>query len=196
MSTADWTVHPLSGLGRLVFGMPATEVEALSAVYGAVHGQVQDRIPDAILRETLEMFGDAMSQDEKDALLAMYADTAPPESAATEVRGDPVLVLSYERDRLAALTVSAGGRPLVLDGDDLFAMPTADAIEALSARNGGSGRFESTTARFDALGISLEGFTVADESGAVRMLDATDERFRERTVTLRPHPGPDPVSAR
>ena len=61
---ADWTVFPCKGLGKLEFGMSPAQVDALSDTYGAVTGRSNDRIPDDILRETLQKFGDELSDEE------------------------------------------------------------------------------------------------------------------------------------
>jgi len=58
----DWTVFPGKGLGALEFGMSRVSVDALSDIYGAVTRRGNDRIPDDILRDTLEKFGDGMSE--------------------------------------------------------------------------------------------------------------------------------------
>ena len=65
----------------------------------------------------------------------------------------------------------------------------ATAAAALLERlNGGPGRYASTEAAFDRLAISTDGFCVTDAAAGVRTLDETDERFKGRTVTLRPKP--------
>ncbi|MFH5210281.1 hypothetical protein ACHIPZ_19030 [Antrihabitans sp. NCIMB 15449] len=100
---SDWTVSPREGLGKLKFGMTPAQVDALSDTYGAVTGRRQNAIPDPILRDTLEKFGDAMSEEEKQALIEVYAQNAPPSDSVTETRGNPGLVLRYEADKLAEI---------------------------------------------------------------------------------------------
>lgn len=78
----DWTIRPREGLGRLEFGMSPAQVDSLSATYGTITGRGADRIADDILRETLAMFGDAMSDDEKQALLPRTPTTAHPQTAS------------------------------------------------------------------------------------------------------------------
>lgn len=41
--------------------MSPAQVDALSGTYGVITGQGSDRVPDDLLRDTLEKFGDAMS---------------------------------------------------------------------------------------------------------------------------------------
>lgn len=130
---ADWTIRPREGLGRLTFGMSPAQVDSLSATYGTVTGRGADRVADGMLRETLEMFGDAMSDDEKQAFIAEYADNGPPADSVTETRGG----------------------------------------------------YADTEAAFDDLAISVNGFGVIDSTTGVLALDDSDERFRERTATLR-----------
>lgn len=168
--------------------MSAAQVDALSGVYGGVTGRGNDRIPDAVLRETLEMFGDAMSQEEKRDLIAVYADSGPAAEVVTETRGDPGLVLSYEADHLVQIMPAAGQRPLLLNGRDVFSLSATEALALLELWNGGPGRYASTEAAFDKLAISVDGFSTAHRSDGVRILGEADERFRQRTVTMRQRP--------
>lgn len=184
----DWTIRPRQGLGRLEFGMSPAQVDALSDVYGAVSGRGDDRAADALLHETLEMFGGAMSPEEKDALLAAYAESGPSAEAVTETRGDPGVILGYEAGHLVHIMPAIGQRPLLLDGRDLLSLSAAEALTLLELRNGGPGRYADTEAAFDNLAISVEGFSLALGDEGVRTLAETDARFRQRTVTVRRHP--------
>jgi hypothetical protein len=183
---ADWDVRPRRGLGRLEFGMSPAQVDALSATYGTVAGRGADRIPDDILRETLEMFGDAMSDDEKQALIAEYADNGPSADSVTETRGD--LVLRYEADRLCEIMPAGPRHPLFLDGSDVFALRGLEPLTLLERLNGSPGRYADTEAAFDNLAISVNGFGISDSTTGVLALDDADERFQGRTATLRAVP--------
>lgn len=185
---ADWTVLPGKGLGRLRFGMSPTQVDALSDTYGAVTGRGNDRVPDDLLLDTLKTFGDAMSEEEKQALIAAYAESGPAADSVTETRGDPVLVLGYTADRLVEIMPARQQRPLFLDGKDIFALRGLEPLALLERLNGGPGRYASTEAAFDTLAISVDGFCVTDPAAGVRVLNEADERFQGRTVTLRPTP--------
>ncbi|QDE36483.1 hypothetical protein FIV50_02605 [Microbacterium foliorum] len=184
----DWTVRPRQGVGRLECGMSPAQVDALSDVYGAVSGRGNDRAADALLHETLEMFGGAMGPEEKDALLAAYAESGPPAEALTEARGDPGVILGYEADRLVQIMPAIGQRPLLLDGRDMFSLSAAEALMLLELRNGGPGRYADTEAAFDNLAISVDGFSLTQRDDGVRTLSETDARFGQRTVTVRRHP--------
>lgn len=184
----DWTIRPRQGVGRLEFGMSAAQVDALSDVYGTVTSRGDVRVTDALLRETLDMFGDAMSAEEQEALIAVYADLGPAADAVSETRGDPGLVLGYQADRLAQIMPAIGHRPLLLDGRDVFALNAAQALQLLEDFNGGPGRYAGTEAAFDNLAISVEGFSIVQGDGGVRPLDTTDARFQQRTVTVRERP--------
>ena len=182
-SESDWTVHPRSGLGRLEFGMSPAQVDALSAIYGVITDRGADRVADEMLRETLAMFGDAMSEDEKQAFIAEYTGSGPSADSVTETRGD--LVLRYEADRLCEIMPAHPRRPLFLDGSDLFALAGLDVLRLLERYNQGPGRYADTEAAFDELAISVHGFSVHDSAAGVLALDDSDERFRQRTVMLR-----------
>lgn len=184
----DWTVLPGQGLGKLRFGMSPTQVDALSETYGALTGRVDDRIPDDILRDTLEKFGDAMSDEEKQALIAVYEENAPSADSVTETRGDSGLVLGYRADRLVEIMPAKKQGPLFLDGKDVLSLSGLETLALLERLNGGPGRYASTAAAFDTLAISADGFCVTDEAAGVRTLDETDERFQGRTVALRSEP--------
>lgn len=182
----DWTIRPRQGLGRLEFGMSPAQVDSLSATYGVIKGRGSDRISDDMLRETLEMFGDAMSDDEKQDLIAAYADNGPSPDSVTETRGD--LVLRYDADRLCEIMPVGPRHPLFLDGKDVFALRGLELLELFERLNDGPGRYADTDAAFDNLAISVSGFGVSDSTTGVLPLDDTDERFQERTATLREVP--------
>lgn len=188
--TADgtWTVRPRMGLGKLEFGMSPAQVDALSDAYGAVTGRGSAAAPDDVLHETLEKFGGAMSEDEKQEFLALYAQMGPSADSVTETRGDPGLVLSYSADRLVEIMPARGQRPLFLDGQDLLSLGARETLALLERLNGGPGRYAGTEAAFDELAISVDGFTITDPSIGVLMLDEADERSQGRTVILRQQP--------
>ena len=185
---ADWTVLPRKGLGRILFGMSPTQVDALSDTYGAVTGRGNDRVPDNILLDTLKTFGDALSEEEKQALIAAYAESGPAADSVTEIRGDPGLVLGYTADRLVEIMPARQQRPLFLDGKDVLSLREWEPLALLERLNDGPGRYASTEAAFDKLAISVDGFCVTDPATGVRVLNETDERFQGRTVTLRATP--------
>ena len=182
----DWTIRPREGLGRLTFGMSPAQVDSLSATYGTITGRGADRIADDMLRETLEMFGDAMSDDEKQAFIAEYADNGPPADSVTETRGD--LVLRYEADRLCEIMPAGPRHSLFLDGRDVFALRGLEPLELLERLNKSPGRYADTEAVFDNLAIAVNGFSVSNSTTGVLTLDDSDERFQERTATLREVP--------
>ena len=184
----DWTVFPGKGLGKLKFGMSPAQVDALSDTYGAVTGRGNDRAPDDILRDTLEKFGDAMSEEEKQALIAAYAEQGPSADSVSETRGNPGLVLRYDAERLAEIMPAKKQRPLFLDGKDMLSLSALEALALLERLNGGPGRYASTGAAFDKLAISVDGFCVTERAIFVRTLDEADEQFQGRTVTLRQNP--------
>lgn len=187
-AAGDWTVFPRKGLGKLEFGMSPAQVDALADTYGAVTGRGNDRVPDDLLRDTLVKFGDAMSEEEKQALIAVYAESGPSADSVTETRGNPGLVLGYRADRLVEIMPARNQRPLVLDGTDILSLSGLESLALLERLNGGPGRYADTEAAFDNLAISADGFCVTDRAAGVRALDDSDERFVGRTVTLRLEP--------
>ena len=166
--------------------MSPAQVDSLSATYGTVTGRGADRVADDMLRETLAMFGDAMSDDEKQAFIAEYADNGPPAVSVTETRG--ALVLRFEADRLCEIMPAGPRHPLFLDGRDVFALRGLEPLEMLERLNESPGRYADTEAAFDNLAISVNGFSISYSTAGVLALDDSDERFRERTATLREVP--------
>jgi hypothetical protein len=79
-------------------------------------------------------------------------------------------------------------RPLFVGGSDIFSLRALEPMALLERLNESPGRYADTEAAFDNLAISLQGFCVTDPAAGVRTLDEADERFQERTVTLRPSP--------
>lgn len=188
MAAGEWTVFPRKGLGKLEFGMSPAQVDALSGTYGTVTGRGDDRIPDDILRDTLEKFGDAMSDEEKQALIAAYAERGPSADRVTETRGSAGLVLGYEADRLVEIMQPTLQRPLLLGGKDVLSLSGLEPLALMERLNGGPGRYSGTEAAFDNLAISADGFCITDRTAGVRALEEPDERFMGRTLTLRPEP--------
>ncbi|WP_415972589.1 hypothetical protein [Rhodococcus sp. 077-4] len=168
--------------------MSSAQVDALSDTYGSVTGRGNDRMPDDILRDTLQTFGHALSEEEQQVFLAAFADSGPSVDSVTETRGDPGLVLRYEADRLVEIMPAAKQRPLFFDDRDIFSLRELEPLALLERLNGSPGRFADTEAAFDDLAISLDGFCVTDAAAGVRILDEADERFQGRTVTLRACP--------
>ncbi|MGU3502823.1 hypothetical protein [Mycobacterium sp. C31M] len=186
--SADWTVRPRKGLGKLLFGMSPAEVDALSDTYGAVTGRMSDAISEDILLDTLEKFGDALSEQEKQALIAAHAEVSPAlAGSVTETRGEPGLILRYDDDRLIEIMPARGQRPLFIDGVDWFSLGAREALTLLERLNGAPGRYTGLEAAFDNLAVSVDGCSVTDATG-VHPLGESDERFQERTVMLRAEP--------
>lgn len=185
--TDDWTLRPGTGLGRLTFGMSPVEVDAYADVYGAVESRMADRASDELLNETLALFGDGLSDEDKQAFIAAYAEHGPPSERVTETRKDSGLVLGYLADRLVEIMVPAHC-PVVLGGQNLLSLEAARALGLLERANGGPGRYAGTEAAFDGLALSLDGFCVTDPAAGVRILDGDDERFPARTVMARSAP--------
>ncbi|ANW66448.1 hypothetical protein BCA37_25340 [Mycobacterium sp. djl-10] len=185
--TDDWTLRPGTGLGRLLFGMSPTEVDAHTDVYGAVEARVADRASDDLLHETLALFGDGLSDEDKQAFIAAYAEHGPSSERVTETRKDSGLVLGYLADRLVEIMVPAHCS-VVLEGHDLLSLGAGEALALLERANDGPGRYAATEAAFDGLALSLDGFCVTDPAAGVRILDSDDERFPARTVMARSAP--------
>jgi hypothetical protein len=149
-------ISPRSGLGRLRFGELKAAADTREGIYGAVTRQASDRIPDSTLQDTLAQFGSDLSDEEKQALLALYAESGPDASSVTEVRGDHGLVLRYEQDRLVEITLSPDHSLANLAGKGVFLLPAKDVATAESLSKI-PGLYHGTTAAFLNLGLIFRG---------------------------------------
>lgn len=188
MTADDWTVVPGSGLGKLEFGMSPEQVDAFADIYGALEARMSDRASDDLLLETLALFGDGLSEDEKKDFIAAYGVHGPPSQSVTETRGESGLVLGYLADRLVEIMMPAHRHPLILAGEDMLSLGPAEALGLLERLNGAPGRYAGTLAAFDNLALSVDGFCVTDRVAGVRILNADDERFDGRTAVMRSTP--------
>lgn len=94
----------------------------MSGKYGAVTGRGNNRVSDDLLRDTLEKFGDAMSDEEKQAFISVYTQSGPSADSVTETGGNPGLILEYRADRLVEIMRAQNQRPLFLDGKDMLSL--------------------------------------------------------------------------
>lgn len=187
VTAADWALVPGKGLGGLEFGMSPSQVDALAEVYGPLESRMGDGLTDDLLHETLQLFGDGLSDQEKQDLIAAYAEHGPSSQSVTETRKGSGLILTYMTDRLTEIMVPATS-PVMLAGADLLSLGPAQALALLERLNGAPGRYADTEAAFDALALSVDGFCVTDRAAGVQILDAADERFRARTIVARSTP--------
>lgn len=193
-SNDSWTILPGEGMGPLRFGMSSAEVDAFSDIYGARSGNPAPiRVSDALLLDTLEKFGDALSDAEKQDFVKTYTELGPSADDTVETRGEPGLRLTFTSDRLVEIMPVTGHRPLFLDGVDILSLDTAEALAVLERANGGPGRYNDTGgAIFDQLSIVVSDFNAIDEQGRVQPLDESDKRFAERSVVVLTQPWPMP----
>lgn len=182
--TEYWRISPRSGLGQLRFGEPKAAADTREGIYGAVTRQASDRIPDYTLQDTLAQFGSDLSDEEKQALLALYAESGPDASSVTEVRGDHGLVLRYEQDRLVEITLSPDHSLANLAGKGVFLLPAKDVLATAESLNKTPGFYHGTTAAFLSLGLIFEGFCLTGRQSAPKLLDSSDDRFTGRSIGI------------
>ncbi len=147
-----------------------------------------DRVPDDLLRDTLEKFGDAMSEEEKQALITVYAESGPSADSVTETRGNPGLVLGYRltaSSRSCLQRISAHwfstARTSCRSADWSRWRCWSGSMAALAATPEPRRRSTTSPSR------RMASVSPTGQAG-VRALDNSDERFVGRTVTLRPGP--------
>jgi hypothetical protein len=178
----NWEILARSGLGQLKFGDSRAAVDALEDVYGAVTRQASDRIPDSTLQDTLAQFGSDLIDEEKQALLALYAESGPDASSVTEVHGDHGLVLRYEQDRLVEITLSTDHSLSNLSGKNVFLLSAREVLATAESLNKTPGLYHGATAAFPSLGLIFEGFSLTGRQSAPKLLDSSDERFIGRSI--------------
>lgn len=156
-------------------------VEEHRDIYGKLVREMSDRIPDSILQDTIAQFGGDLSEEQKEQLLAVYAQSGPDETSTTQVRGDHGLVLRFEKDRLIEITLSPEHEAATLQHRHVFRHPVADVLLQAELMNGAPGLYRDATALFETLSLTFDGFCIAGSQG-VRELNERDDRFRSRTV--------------
>ena len=184
----SWSILPKAGLGALRFGAKSSDIDKLKSVYGAIVNRRADRIPDAILQETLAQFGGALSEKEKQEMLQMYAQHGPSASSVSEVRGKAGLSLTYEAEGLVAIMLNRRHQRATLAGERVFALSARDVLVSAERLNNAPGRYRATQAAFDNIALSLDGFSVAEQGRSVEIMPGSNERFVERTIELRAEP--------
>ncbi|MGO4450639.1 hypothetical protein AB4Y96_17115 [Phyllobacterium sp. TAF24] len=187
----NWEIHPKMGIGNMRFGITKPNIDTFADIYGVVVRSGSDRIPDSILEDTLKQFGGALSEEEKTSLMTLYTESGPDQTSVTEVRGDHGLILRYERDVLIEVMLSTSHKSTNLLEKPVFGLSAIDALVLFEIANRGPGRYRSTEAAFDNLAISLDAFSTTDgaeRERTVRPMGGKDERFSNRTITLRPKP--------
>lgn len=100
--------------------------------------------------------------------------------------GQPVC--SYRDDRLIGVGFSARVPGVTLAGAELFALPPAEAIRTLIARNGGEARFGFDVFVFDTLAMTATDFYRAADRRFVEPIVGEQD---DRGITVHDRPDPD-----
>jgi hypothetical protein len=177
-----WAVQPQIGLGALKFGMSVEEVDAFALVYGTAPHQSADRISSSQLQDTLAEYGDALTTEEKENLLALYKDIRPHRTSVSEARGTHALLLRYEKKRLVDISVSVAHPLTTLGEKEVFVLPPAQVLAEAELLNKAPAWYAGTTAIFETLGIVFEAFCQMGDDGRPLPLEPDDERYPSRTI--------------
>lgn len=181
----EWKIHPRIGLGRIKFGMTESDVNALSATYGEIESERRMDMPQSVIDDTLAMFGDSISEADKQAFLQGIRETYTGNLVQVRKSGKAHLILEFDQDGLVAIQADSFCNGLCLEDLHIFRSDPKTVLEAMENKNGQPGRFRATEAAFDVLAISLDSFCVLDTTGTVLVLPLTDDRFARRSLTLR-----------
>jgi len=184
--SADWTIYPLVGFGRLRFGLQANETSSLALLYGSVEGEGTFENFSAIEEETRRLFGGFFSQDTLEAGRA-EARRLEATGGRRQSLAQNGIDLEFSDSGLVEITLSSATRQAEFEGHSIFALSSSEVLMLLESANDGPGRYGSTGAAFDAISVYLDSFTTMTSGVAVPMSE-DDDRFEERTVTLRATP--------
>lgn len=188
MSKQDWTIIPESGLGHLTFGMSPADVDDLQSAYGTILSERRMEMPQSIIDETLAMFGDSVSEEDKQVFLDGIKQSYQGNLVQVRSGMGSVLVLEFDAVGLNSIQISDGGEVVNFAGTRLFQSTSEDVLKAFQTANGVPGRYRNTLAAFDELSVELDKFSEISSTGQLRILGKSDESFAERTVMLRKAP--------
>jgi hypothetical protein len=181
----EWKISPKVGLGQMKFGMLPQDVDRYSALYGNLESERQLEMPQNVIEETLALFGDSVSDEDKEAFLEGIKKTYTGNLLQVRTSGNSHIVLEFDQSGLIAIQIGQGCEKAILDDLRIFNLPPADLLKSLEQQNGAPGRFRATEAVFDRLAISLQSFSELSSGNRLAILLPADERFMDRTVTLR-----------
>ena len=185
---ADWKLTPWRGLGRLTFGLTPEEVAALAPIYGEPspvlsHAYVAKHVEEVIARPDSNLTPDIIALMRESA-----ADMLNFASQNLTLEGRATVLLDYRDLRLVGVACEDQHRAAHFEGRPVYDMKSRDVVALFERANGRPGRYRSTETAFDSLAVSLHAFCHTSRTGEFRFLDAADEDFNERSVTLRREP--------
>lgn len=183
-----WRIEPMRGLGALTFGLSPADVAALANVYGSPSPLMsQAHVADDVEKVFAELgLADAISAEDLAAIRSAAAGQAG--LSTQTLFGDGPTLLEFEADRLSCVMVEPACGPVTFRGQVVFDMSAQDALRMFEAANGGPGRYRSTEAAFDALAVSLTGFSATSRDGSIRLARSEDEDFLGRSIAVRHAP--------
>lgn len=185
---ADWKLEPGRGLGRLTFGLSPEEVAALAPIYGKPRPLRSHAYVAADLEKVLVASGAGATMSPQDLAEARKAAADLANFATQNLQGTPLVLLEYRDLKLTGVACEQRSGRAHFEGQDLSGLESRDVLALFERANGGPGRYRSTEAAFDGLAASLHAFSQSSKAGQMRYLDAGDEDFKERSVTLRREP--------
>ncbi len=187
-ATEAWRIEPMRGVGALTFGLSPADVATLSDGYGAPSPLMsQAHVADDVEKVFAELgLANAISAEDLAAIRAAAAGQA--KLATQTLFGAGPTLLEFEEQRLSCVMVEPACGPATFEGRAVFDMSASDALRQFESANGGPGRYRSTEAAFDALAVSLTGFSVCSADGSIRPSSPDDEDFAGRSIAVRHAP--------
>jgi hypothetical protein len=179
----EWTIKPKVGFGLISFGMDTNQVAAFSSVYGPLETVTEDADQALGLDDTLAFFSQFASQEDIAAVRGAIEDKAA-QRGRQEIFNNGRVFVIYEADRVVSIMASSRESRTNFKDISVFDTAAVDVLRLFEKANGAPGRYRSTQAAFDHIGVSLDAFSLV-ESGKVQALTASDERFPERTIEVR-----------
>ena len=170
--------------------MDRTDIDSVEQTYGSIVSTFTKAGVAEVVPSTLELLGDALSEEDRRYIEDVYAPEIAKSDLSSLVLSEGGLALDFTAERLTGIITNPENEEVNLRGELLFELDAPAILSLLQELNGAPGLYRSTSATFQALAITVDGFSDAgdpfgaDPVAAVRLLDAGDERFQERTIGL------------
>lgn len=183
---SDWVLTPHQGVGRLTFGLSASDVALRAAPYGEPGPLLSGAESASALDDLIAELGPAISDDLLESLQEAATDLQDTATQNLTHDGVPVL-LEYRAAGLHGVTVEARHIRAEFEDERVFALKPIDVLMLFERANGAPGRYRSTEAAFDNIAVSLFCFS-STENGEPRPMMVDDPEWAERSITLRQEP--------
>ncbi len=183
----DWQITPHEGVGRLSFGLTPDAVASMASLYGKAGPLMAQASFAAEIKNIIEQSDPELSSETIAAMRRAAQDLVNFSTQNLTLAGTPIL-LEYRDGLLHGVTVEAAHEEAHFLDQPVFQLGALAVIRLFEQANGAPGRFRSSEAAFDHIGVSLYQFSSVSGQGQVLAMPASAPEFRERSITLRREP--------